>query len=158
MRVLRAFVLALLAVLMLAGTTSAYWPVGTRSSYVSQWYSYRHRAVDIAAYCGARIFPAASGRVVFAGWRNNGGGYQVWVSHGSGRYTAYYHMRREVTAKGRYVYREKTVIGYVGATGYATGCHTHVEAWHGWPWGRGSYRYNPWFLLRYGYYLPYRYR
>jgi len=27
---------------------------------------------------------AAGGTVTFAGWKNNGGGYQVWIAHGSG--------------------------------------------------------------------------
>ena len=35
---------------------------------------------------------AAAGRVIFAGWKNNGGGYQVWIAHGSNLYTTYNHM------------------------------------------------------------------
>ena len=42
------------------------------------------------------------GKVVFAGWKSNCGGYQVWVSHGNGLYSAYYHLRSESVSKGQY--------------------------------------------------------
>jgi murein DD-endopeptidase MepM/ murein hydrolase activator NlpD len=154
----RAFVLALVAAISIPAIATAAWPVASRSSYVSQYYSSRHRAVDIAAPGGTRIGPIRSGRTVFAGWKNNCGGYQVWVSHGNGLYSAYYHLRREVSYRGEYVTGSSETIGYVGASGCATGPHLHVEVWHGYPWRSGSYRVNPWRYIDNGYWLPYRYR
>lgn len=116
------------------------WPV---RGHVSQWFSRRHRAIDIAAPSGSRIVPIRSGRTVFAGWRNNDGGYQVWVYHGRGLYSAYYHMRREVSYRGERVTGCRETIGYVGATGHATGPHLHLEVWLGYPWRSGSRRVNP---------------
>jgi murein DD-endopeptidase MepM/ murein hydrolase activator NlpD len=138
--------------------TSAGWPVATRSSYISQWAHRTHMAIDIAAPAGTRLVPIRSGRVVFAGWKSNCGGYQVWVSHGHGLYSAYYHMSRETSYRGEWVSQGTETIGYVGRTGCATGPHVHVEVWHGYPWRAGSYRVNPWRYLDAGYYLPYRYR
>ncbi|TME79764.1 MAG: M23 family metallopeptidase [Chloroflexi bacterium] len=157
-RVGTAAVAATVLALAVAGTTSAYWPVASRSSYVSQWYSSHHRGIDLAAASGTHIVPARSGRVVFAGWKSNCGGYQVWVYHGNGLYTAYYHMRKVYARRGQYVTAQRTTIGLVGRSGCASGYHTHVERWHGSPWRSGSYRVNPWTLIDYGYYFPSRYR
>jgi murein DD-endopeptidase MepM/ murein hydrolase activator NlpD len=138
--------------------TAASWPVASGSSYVSQGYHSYHKAYDLAAPGGSRIVPIRSGKVVFAGWKSNCGGYQVWVSHGNGLYSAYYHMSREVSWSGRYVTRQSSTLGYVGRTGCATGNHLHVEVWHGYPWHSGSYRVSPWSYIDSGSYLPSRYR
>ena len=69
------------------------------------------------ASTGDPIFAAASGTVTFAGWKNNGGGYQVWISHGSGLYTTYNHMSSVSVGRGQHVGRGQRV-GRMGATGY----------------------------------------
>ena len=137
---------------------SAAWPVATRSSYVSQYSHRGHVAIDIAAHSWTRIVPIRSGKVVFAGWKSNCGGYQVWVSHGDGLYSAYYHMSRENSYRGEWVSGGSETIGWVGSTGCATGPHLHIEVWRGYPWRSGSYRVNPWGFIDNGYYLPSRYR
>jgi murein DD-endopeptidase MepM/ murein hydrolase activator NlpD len=148
--------LVLLAAALPAGAS---WPVASRHySYVSQYYHSYHRADDLAAPAWTRIVPIASGKVVFAGWKSNCGGYQVWVSHGNGLYSAYYHMVKEMSYAGEWVTRSTTTLGWVGKTGCATGNHVHVEVWHGYPWRDGSYRVNPWNYIDSGTYLPYRYR
>ena len=160
--ILRRFTLALGAALLLVGLaglpTDASWPVASRSSYVSRPYSSGHRAYDIASTRGTRIVPVRSGRVVFAGWKSNCGGYQVWVSQGDGRYAAYYHMSREVVYAGKSVTRQSTTLGYVGSSGCASGPHLHVEIWKGYPWRSGSYRISPWATIDSGSYFPSRYR
>jgi murein DD-endopeptidase MepM/ murein hydrolase activator NlpD len=155
-----AFAIVAAAILALAVVvpTIASWPVASRSSYVSRGFTSYHKAYDLAAPRGTRIVPTMSGTVVFAGWRSNCGGYQVWVSHGNGLYTAYYHMSREISWKGRGVTRQQSTLGYVGATGCATGPHLHIEVWHGYPWHSGSYRVSPWRYIDNGTYEPYRYR
>ena len=157
-RVSIAVALGALLLLTTAIPVGAAWPVASRASYVSQIYHRTHPADDIAASAGTRIVPIRSGKVVFAGWKSNCGGYQVWVSHGGGLYTAYYHMSREVSWPGRYVIAGLTTLGYVGRSGCATGAHLHVEVWHGFPWRAGSYRVNPWGFIDFGRYLPLRYR
>src|SRR5215213_5862162 len=141
-RSIRAIAAALVVAFVLPVAVLASWPVANRSSYVSQGYHSYHKADDIASYSGTRVVPMRSGHVVFAGWKNNCGGYQVWVSHGNGLYSAYYHLRSEVSYKGQPVYGQKTTIGYVGMTGCATGNHLHMEVWRGYPWASGSYRVN----------------
>lgn len=157
-RMALAAALGALMVLASAIPAGASWPVATRSSYLSQGYHTGHRADDIAADGGTRIVPVRSGRVVFAGWKSNCGGYQVWVSHGNGLYSAYYHLSRLGASKGEWVTRESETIGRVGRSGCASGAHLHVEVWRGYPWRSGSYRVNPWRYIDDGYYLPKRYR
>jgi murein DD-endopeptidase MepM/ murein hydrolase activator NlpD len=156
-KLIRAFIAAGMVAAMLPATVSAHWPIVDRYAWISQWYSSSHRAIDIAAPSGTKIVPIRSGKVVYAGWKSDGGGYRVIVYHGNGTYSAYYHMSKVRAWKGEYVYDQRTVIGYVGQTGTATGPHTHTEVWHLYPWSSGSYRVNPWYFINSGWYLPYRY-
>lgn len=116
------------------------WPVP--GGYITQYFHYGHPALDIAAPYGTRIVAAAAGTVIYAGWKDDMGGYQVWLSHGSGLYTAYYHMSAITVNVGQRVGRGQQ-IGRVGQSGYATGPHCHVEVWRGYPWQGSSYRVNP---------------
>ena len=83
--------------------------------------------------------------MTFAGWRSNGGGYQVWISHGSGLYTTYNHMSSVSVHAGQRVSKGQRV-GRVGATGWATGPHLHFEVWRGPVWS-GGHRVNPYGYL-----------
>lgn len=150
--------MALALALTVVAPVAAHWPIASTKSYISQPYWSRHRGIDIVAPRGTRVMPIHSGRVVFAGWKSNCGGYQVWVSHGNGVYSAYYHLSREVSYRGELVTGSSEVIGYVGRSGCATGYHTHLEVWRGYPWRSGSYRVNPWKYINHGYWLPSRYR
>ena len=80
--------------------------------------------------------------MIFAGWKDNGGGYQVWIAHGSGLYTTYNHMSAITVGVGEHVGRGEQV-GRVGQSGWATGPHCHFEVWRGHPWDNSSYRVNP---------------
>jgi murein DD-endopeptidase MepM/ murein hydrolase activator NlpD len=120
------------------------WPVIGGNNYISQYFHYGHWAIDIAATYGSKVVAAAKGTVIFAGWKNNGGGYQVWISHGSNLYTTYNHMSAITVYAGQSVGRGQQV-GRVGMTGDATGPHLHFEVWIGPIWNGGT-RQNP---LRY---------
>ena len=119
------------------------WPVP--GGYVSQYFHYGHYGTDIAADYGTSIVSPRAGTVVFAGWKSNGGGYQVWINHGNGIFSAHNHMSAVTVGGGDYVARGARV-GRVGSSGWATGPHDHFEVWVGRPWESGSYRVNP---LRY---------
>ena len=120
------------------------WPVIGGGNYISQYFHYGHWAIDIAADYGSRVVAAAKGTVTFAGWKNNGGGYQVWISHGSNLYTTYNHMSAITVSAGQSVARGQQV-GRIGQSGDATGPHLHFEVWIGPIWNGGT-RVNP---LRY---------
>ena len=117
------------------------WPVVGGGNYISQYFHYGHYAIDIAADYGSTVRAAAAGTVTFAGWKNNGGGYQVWIAHGSGLYTTYNHMSAITVGIGQHVARG-TQVGRIGMTGNATGPHCHFEVWRGPIWDGGT-RVNP---------------
>ena len=108
------------------------WPVVGGGNYISQYYHYGHYGLDIAADYGSTVRSTAEGTVVFAGWKGNGGGYQVWVAHGSGLYTTYNHMSAVSVGSGQAVSAGQRV-GRVGSSGWATGPHLHLEVWVGLP-------------------------
>ncbi len=84
-----------------------------------------HTGIDFGAGFGTPIRAAAAGRVVSAG-AMSGSGNVVVIDHGGGRGTLYAHQSGVAVAAGTQV-QAGQVIGYVGATGYATGPHLHFE-------------------------------
>jgi murein DD-endopeptidase MepM/ murein hydrolase activator NlpD len=86
-----------------------------------------HTGVDFAAPQGTRVIAAADGTIVSAGSRG-GYGNAVEIRHGGSISTLYAHLSgfAKGTRTGARV-RQGEPIGYVGATGYATGAHLHYE-------------------------------
>lgn len=155
---IRALVVALAIALVLPAAAAAYWPVANRYSYVSQGYKTTHRAYDIASYKGTPVVPYRSGKVAYVGYKSNCGGLQIYVDHGNGLYSAYFHLSAEYVYKGEWVTAQTETIGRVGTSGCTTGPHLHFEIWKGYPWQSGSYRVNPWDYIDSGTWFPYRYR
>ncbi len=90
-------------------------------------YTTMHRGIDFAVPGGAPIMAAGNGTVEMAG-TNGGYGRYVRVKHTGVFSTAYAHMSgfAKGLRKGAKV-RQGQVIGYVGASGLATGAHLHYE-------------------------------
>lgn len=115
------------------GTGSFLWPVPGYSG-ISRWASlpYGHRGVDITAPYGTPIYAADAGTVIAAQWHNHptmSWGYYVEIDHGNGYKTLYAHMSSFVVQAGQTVEKGQ-LIGYVGATGAATGPHCHFEMYY----------------------------
>lgn len=87
----------------------------------------KHEGVDFAAPLGTPIKASGDGVVDFVGTQN-GYGNVVVLKHWSNYSTAYGHMSRFAGGlhRGQKV-SQGDVIGYVGATGWATGPHLHYE-------------------------------
>lgn len=84
-----------------------------------------HQGVDYAAPEGTPVWAAADGTIVFRA-EKGGAGNLVILKHPGGLKTLYMHLSR--FAQGQAVgdaVKAKTVIGYVGQTGLATGPHLH---------------------------------
>ena len=88
-------------------------------------YSRMHKGLDFRAGYGTPILAVQQGWVTFAGW-GNGYGQQVALRHGGGMETTYSHMSSTAVQPGQLV-QQGQIIGYVGATGLATGPHLHYE-------------------------------
>jgi murein DD-endopeptidase MepM/ murein hydrolase activator NlpD len=85
-----------------------------------------HKGVDYAAATGTPIMSAGEGKITYAGWKG-GYGRTIIVDHGNGVTTLYAHMSRMGNYKTGSRVRQGAVLGYVGASGLATGPHLHYE-------------------------------
>ena len=118
----------------LAAATPALWPA---DGWISGTYGYRsdpftglrdfHAAVDISTRKGQPVNAPATGRVMSAA-SNGAYGNLVELDHGFGLTTRYGHLSGFAVRVGETV-RRGQLIGYVGATGRATGSHVHYEVW-----------------------------
>lgn len=92
---------------------------------LKQWRA--HRGVDYAAPTGTPVMATADGTVEYSGWQN-GYGNLVVLRHRDEYSTAYGHLSafKKGIQKTKRV-KQGEVIGYVGATGMATGPHLHYE-------------------------------
>ncbi len=128
------------------GTAGSDLPPGAISSkgwarpsggYISSGFGYRvhpiyhtvmfHSGTDLAGGCGAPIYAAHGGQVVYVGW-NGGYGNFVLINHGDGLTTGYAHIANNKTFVhfGEQV-STGTHIADIGSTGGSTGCHLHYE-------------------------------
>jgi murein DD-endopeptidase MepM/ murein hydrolase activator NlpD len=84
-----------------------------------------HSGIDISADKGQPVYATADATVQSADW-NGDYGKMVVLDHGFGIVTRYAHLSDYAVRAGDKVERNQ-VIGYVGATGRATGPHLHYE-------------------------------
>jgi len=88
-------------------------------------YRKEHEGVDYAAPVGTPVWAVGDGAVEAAGFKGANGNY-VAIKHRNGLETVYCHLSRiaeGIRAGARVL--QKRVIGFVGATGLATGPHLH---------------------------------
>jgi murein DD-endopeptidase MepM/ murein hydrolase activator NlpD len=86
-----------------------------------------HLGTDYGAAHGTPVYAVADGTVASAG-RDGGYGNVVTLRHHSGYSSRYAHLSRfSAKAKRGGKVKQNDIIGYVGATGLATGPHLHYE-------------------------------
>jgi murein DD-endopeptidase MepM/ murein hydrolase activator NlpD len=107
--------------------------------YVSSPYGYRthpiygyyglHNGTDFGADCGQPLFAGANGTVLERGYSGSYGNYLI-IDHGYqagvGLASRYNHATHYIVGPGEKVNRGE-VVGYVGSTGWSTGCHLHFS-------------------------------
>ena len=116
----------------LAASTPSIWPAhgwltgtfGGRSDPFTGEPGY-HQGLDISTDRGQPVFATADGAVDAASYTGDYGNLIV-LTHGFGLVTRYGHLSGFAVKPGQAVKRG-AVIGYVGATGRATGAHLHYE-------------------------------
>jgi murein DD-endopeptidase MepM/ murein hydrolase activator NlpD len=84
-----------------------------------------HRGVDYAAKTGTPVVAAGNGKVTHSAY-NKYNGHYVFIQHGNGIVTKYFHFSKRAVKKGQRV-KQGQLIGKVGATGLAAGPHLHYE-------------------------------
>lgn len=116
----------------LAAATPSIWPA---HGWVTGWFGGRsdpftgesgfHQGLDISLEKGQPVFATADGRVESASYSGDYGNMVV-ITHGFGLLTRYGHLSAFTVKAGETIKRGQ-VIGYVGASGRATGPHVHYE-------------------------------
>ena len=101
------------------------WPLPVRG-LVTTRFSGAHPGIDISAPAGTSVRAIAAGTVVFAGWKNNGGGYVVVVRHPDGMRSTYNHNQSVTVAAGARVNTGQRVAR-LGSTGRSTGPHLDLR-------------------------------
>jgi murein DD-endopeptidase MepM/ murein hydrolase activator NlpD len=90
-----------------------------------------HNGIDLPAWSGTPIRAASAGTVTVKAYQASGAGHFITLKHANGIYTRYHHLQQaSALAIGATVQAGQT-IGYVGATGNATGPHLHFEVMQG---------------------------
>ncbi len=90
-----------------------------------------HQGADIGAACKTPLVAAGAGKVTVAKYHYRAGNYAVIDLNGSNLDLTYMHMIEPAGVKVGQRVSAGQVIGYVGETGNASGCHLHLEVWEG---------------------------
>ena len=102
-----------------------------------------HQGQDVFAACGTPLVAARGGTVKFKQYHSRAGYYLVIDGVRTSIDYAYMHLREAaLVEKGERV-RTGQLIGYVGDTGDAEGCHLHFEMWSGPGWYSGGAAFDP---------------
>lgn len=108
-------------------------PLALKNTYISSGYGERtlwgaydfHLGIDIVAPVYTEIYACDGGVVVYAAYTSSYG-YMTRIRHADGLETVYAHQAKQAVKAGDVVSKGQ-LIGYVGATGSASGCHLHLE-------------------------------
>jgi murein DD-endopeptidase MepM/ murein hydrolase activator NlpD len=102
-----------------------------------------HQGHDVFARCGTRMVAARGGRVQYAGYHGAAGYYVVIDGSTTDVDYAYMHLAEPTAFRaGDRVYTGQ-LIGAVGETGNARGCHLHFETWGPPGWYEGGRPFDP---------------
>jgi hypothetical protein len=105
-----------------------------------------HQGQDVFARCGTKLVAARAGRVQFNQYHSAAGYYVVIDGYKTKLDYVYMHLReRSPFQRGDRV-RTGQMIGRVGDSGNAQGCHLHYEMWGAPGWYDGGDPFDP---LRY---------
>lgn len=92
---------------------------------LTQGYHTGHTALDLAVPVGTPVHSTETGRVVHAGWNDEGYGNLVIVENGP--YRTYYAHLNDINVQVGDQVSAGTVVGLSGSTGNSTGPHLHYE-------------------------------
>lgn len=114
-------------------------PLDARHSYGDGFGAGRgHEGQDVFAKCGTPIHAVRGGRVQANDYQSAAGNYLVIDGKGTKLDTFYAHMVEPSPLRPGTRVRTGKVIGNVGQTGNATGCHLHFEIWSAPGWYEGG--------------------
>jgi murein DD-endopeptidase MepM/ murein hydrolase activator NlpD len=102
-----------------------------------------HQGQDVFAACGTPLVAARGGVVKFKQYHSRAGHYIVVDGERTAVDYAYMHLRSAALVEEGERVHTGQLIGYVGQTGRASGCHLHFEMWTGPGWYDGGQPFDP---------------
>ena len=102
-----------------------------------------HQGQDVFAACGTPLVAARGGIVKLNQHEGNAGNYVVIDGAGTDVDYAYMHLQARSPLNKGAVVMTGQVIGAVGDTGDARGCHLHFEMWNAPGWYTGGQPIDP---------------
>jgi murein DD-endopeptidase MepM/ murein hydrolase activator NlpD len=102
-----------------------------------------HQGHDTFAACGTPLVAARGGIVKFKQYHGAAGHYLVIDGERTGIDYVYMHLRDAALVDAGDRVRTGQLIGYVGQTGRASGCHLHFEMWKAPGWYDGGAPFDP---------------
>lgn len=103
---------------------------------------YGHQGQDLMASCGTGLVSIRRARVLYNTYHSAAGWYVVLRNLGTKTEFAYMHLIEKSRLKVGQKIGAGSVVGRVGQTGRAYGCHLHFEFWRG-PWQTGGRPVDP---------------
>jgi murein DD-endopeptidase MepM/ murein hydrolase activator NlpD len=107
-----------------------------------------HQGQDVFAACGTPIVAARGGTVQFKEYHSRAGYYLVIDGARTGTDFVYMHMREAALVDKGDKVKTGQLIGFVGDSGRASGCHLHFEQWTAPGWYSGGNAFDPLPALR----------
>ena len=107
-----------------------------------------HQGQDVFARCGTKMVAARAGTVKFNQYHGAAGYYLVIDGYKSDFDYTYMHLQERSAFKPGDKVRTGQMIGRVGDTGNASGCHLHYEMWNAPGWYRGGSPIDPYRYLK----------
>jgi murein DD-endopeptidase MepM/ murein hydrolase activator NlpD len=122
-----------------SGTEAPVYPIQGPHEYWDGFGGSRgHEGVDIGSPCGTPLVAVQAARVRYRKYHGAAGNYVVLDLKGTIVDLAYMHLSEPSVARTGQRVVAGQLLGYVGDTGNASGCHLHFEVWDGTWYGGGA--------------------
>ncbi len=122
-----------------SGTETPAYPIQGPHEYWDGFGGSRgHEGVDIGSPCGTPLVAVQAARVRYRKYHGAAGNYVVLDLKGSTVDLAYMHLSEPSVARTGQRVAAGQLLGFVGDTGNASGCHLHFEVWDGTWYGGGT--------------------
>jgi murein DD-endopeptidase MepM/ murein hydrolase activator NlpD len=123
---------SLLEVVPAAALPAQFFPVRGPHQYWAGFGDGRgHQGADVGAPCGTPLVAVAAGTVTKSEYHPRAGNYLIIDLKRSNQDLAYMHLTELTPLKVGTPVSAGTVVGSVGDSGNASGCHLHFELWEG---------------------------
>jgi murein DD-endopeptidase MepM/ murein hydrolase activator NlpD len=107
-----------------------------------------HQGQDVFAKCGTKLVAARAGTVKFNQYHSAAGYYVVVDGYKSQFDYVYMHLQERSPFRTGDKLRTGQMLGRVGDTGNAQGCHLHYEMWSAPGWYDGGNPFDPYRFLK----------